>query len=388
MDKLFRFITYVVVAVFASLLTMAFMIREDVTPAAKASKLDELSQLIDTVFIEDSDATALEDAAAEAMVAATGDRWSYYIPASQLQSYKENVNNSYVGIGVTITPSQDPAGFLITEVVPGGPAQEAGILVGDVLVEVAGQDCTDTSADNTKTLVVGEAGTTVDLVVLRDGERVSITAQRREVLVPVTTWVMLDSGYALIQISDFQARCFDETKAAIEEAMTRDAAGLIFDVRYNPGGYKHELVKLLDYILPEGDLFHSEYYTGETSTDTSDADHLEIPMAVLVNPDTYSAAEFFAAALREYHYAEITGEQTVGKGHFQETFELGDGSAAAISTGRYTTPNGVSLEGVGITPDHVVAVDETMYYDIYYGLLDPNEDPQVLAAVDALAGNQ
>lgn len=382
MEKLTKFLSYLLVAILASLATLYFVVPR--LAPTHGSKLDVLESYLDTVFVEDLDMTMVEDQAAEAMIAATGDRWSYYIPASEYRSFTENADNAYVGIGVTISWIDEPAGFEIVSLVEGGPAQEAGLQVHDVLVEVAGNDCTDSTADETKTLVVGLPGSTVDIVVLRDGERIPFTVERRKLLIPVATWTMLDSGYALIHIEDFQSRCAEETIAAIEEATAEGAKGLVFDVRFNPGGYKTELVKILDYILPEGDLFRSELYNGDTSTDTSDASHIEIPMAVLVNGDSYSAAEFFAAALREYDYAVVVGQQTVGKGFFQQTFLLGDGSAASISTGRYYTPKGESLAGVGLTPDYPVDVDDEMYAQIYFGELAYEDDPQVQQAVAAL----
>ena len=164
------------------------------------------------------------------------------------------------------------------------------------------------------------------------------------------------------------------------------AWGLIFDVRNNPGGYKHELVEVLDYLLPEGPLFRSEDYLGNVTVDESDADCLVMPMAVLVNGDSYSAAEFFAAAMGEYEAAVIVGQQTTGKGYFQQTFRLKDGSAVGLSVGKYSTPNGVNLAGVGITPDRVVDVDEETAFEIYAGLMDPNADPQIKAAIEAMKG--
>ena len=131
-------------------------------------------------------------------------------------------------------------------------------------------------------------------------------------------------------------------------------------------------------------MFRSETYDGKTETDTSDAGHIEIPMAVLVNGDSYSAAEFFAAALQEYDYAIVVGEKTCGKGYFQNTITLSDGSAVALSVGKYFTPNGVSLAGVGITPDVTVEVDEDTYAAIYGRTLEPSEDPQLQAAISAL----
>ena len=143
-------------------------------------------------------------------------------------------------------------------------------------------------------------------------------------------------------------------------------------------------MKLLDYLLPAGPLFRSEDYEGTVLVDESDEKCLEIPMAVLVNGGSYSAAEFFAAALSEYEWAVVVGTQTSGKGYFQVTYRLVDGSAVGLSIGKYTTPNGVSLQDVGILPDVVAEVDEQTEYLIYAGSLTPEEDPQIQAAVRAL----
>ena len=144
-------------------------------------------------------------------------------------------------------------------------------------------------------------------------------------------------------------------------------------------------MKLLDYLLPKGTLFRSLYYTGEETVDTSDEKCLPLPMAVLVNGDSYSAAEFFAAALSEYGWAVVVGEPTYGKGYFQEYYELSDGSGVGLSVGKYFTPNGVSLaEAGGLIPEILVEVDDEMEAKIYSGLVEPMEDPQILAAIEAL----
>ena len=209
---------------------------------------------------------------------------------------------------------------------------------------------------------------------------------RKTVQTPVAAYQMLEDNIGLVTIYNFDARCAQETIAVMEELLNQGAEKLIFDVRYNPGGYAHELVKVLDYILPEGDLFRTVDYAGNEDVDRSDEKCLTgIPMVVLINGDSYSAAEFFAAALREYGYAIVVGEQTVGKGYFQQTYELSDGSAVGLSVGKYFTPNGVSLaEAGGLTPDIEVAVTEEEAFNIYAGTLAPEEDPQIQAAVEAL----
>ncbi|MBE6980093.1 MAG: PDZ domain-containing protein [Ruminococcaceae bacterium] len=385
MKKVWQILSYILVAALAALVTLYFF---GASPEdGKASKLDTLSGLIEERFIGEADRTAYEDAAAAAMVAALGDEWSYYIPASQYQAHVESVSNAYVGIGITITVSEDGTGFLITKVNPGGPADEAGMEPGDVIIGIEGQSASGMDAAQARDLVRGEVNTQVRLTVRRENRELEMDVTRMEVLSPVALGQMLPDKIGLITIVNFDDRCYDETKAAIDSLLDQGATALIFDVRNNPGGYKHELVNVLDYLLPAGPLFRSEFYTGEVTVDKSDASCLDIPMAVLVNESSFSAAEFFAAALSEYDAAIVVGQQTYGKGYFQTTIQLGDGSAVGLSVGRYTTPNGVSLAGVGITPDVVVEVDEETDFAIYAGTLEPRDDPQIQAAVDALKAN-
>lgn len=379
MKTIWKIVSYVLVAALASTMTLYLCVQKPET-----SKLDELSELISEKFIGEADKTQYEDAAAEAMVDALGDRWSYYIPANQYQSHVEQMENAYVGIGVTIAVREN-GGFEITKVNVGGPAEEAGIQPGDVIVAVEGQPCEEMTTEEVRNLVRGEENTAVLLTLLREEQTLDVSVLRKQVLTPVATAQMLEQNVGLITISNFDDRCADESVAAIEQLREQGAQSLIFDVRNNPGGYKHELVALLDYLLPEGPLFRSEDYLGNVAVDESDEKYLDMPMAVLVNADSYSAAEFFAAALREYDAAFVVGEQTCGKGYFQSTFQFSDGSAVGLSIGKYTTPKGVSLAGVGITPDIIVEVDEETAYGIYAQTLAPEEDPQIQAAVEELS---
>lgn len=345
-------------------------------------KLLELENLLVERFVDGADSAALQDAAAHAMVEALGDRWSYYIPKEQYQAYVEDKNNSYVGIGVTIQQAEN--GYQVVKVSKDSPAQQAGILPEDIIIAVDDQSVAELSMDEGKALVRGPEGTDVCITVLREGETLTFTMTRCTVKTVVATATMLEDQIGLVTIENFNANCHQETMAAVDQLLQQGAVALIFDVRFNGGGYKREMVNILDDLLPEGPLFCSEYYTGADSVDRSDAQCLELPMAVLINDQSISAAEFFAAALWEYEWAVLVGTQTQGKGHFQETYLLSDGSAVGVSTGRYTTPKGVDLEGVGLTPDIIVEVDEETYFKIYAQTLDPMEDPQILAAINAL----
>lgn len=381
-EKMLRFGSYVLVAVLATVTTLT-MVHLEI--GLQPSKLRELESLIDERFIEDADLEAIEDAAANAMVMATGDRWSYYIPASEYEAYREQSENAYVGVGMTIQAAEDESGFLILEVVPGGPAEEAGIRVKDLLIQVGDTDVRAATIEEVRDLVKGKEGTSVSLTVLRQGTHETVSVQRKKVETPVATFEMLPGNIGLVTIENFDERCAEESIEAIETLLENGAQKLIFDVRNNPGGFASELVALLDYLLPEGDLFRTVRYDGKEHVDQSDADFLDVPMAVLVNASSYSAAEFFGAALREYEAATVVGEQTVGKGYFQTTYQLSDGSAVALSIGKYFTPKGISLANQGLTPDVVVNVEDSVAADIYYGLLPPDRDPQIQAAVKALA---
>ena len=379
--KILRILSYIVVALAASALTLFCVL---MSMQKGQSKLEELENLIMDKFIGEADQTAMEDAAADAMVNALQDRWSYYIPADEFAAYMEQMNNAYVGVGITIQQRQDGKGLDIMEVTKGGPAQEAGLLAEDIVIAVDGQSIEGMELEAIRAKIQGKEGTTVRITVLRGTQEQTFTVTRRTIQTIVASGQMLDDNIGLVTIENFDARCADETIEAIENLLEQGAKKLIFDVRNNPGGYKDELVKVLNYLLPEGVLFRSELYNGKTEQDMSDANCLDVPMVVLVNGNSYSAAEFFAAALRDYDAGIIVGEQTVGKGYFQSTFRLSDGSAVGLSIGKYYTPKGVSLAGVGITPDVQIVLDDETAAKVYYGQLSPMEDPHILAAIQAL----
>lgn len=382
--KLLHALSYVLVALLTASLTLggvAWYLHSQPEPGI--SKLDALESLIQDFFIGDVDQKKIEDAAANAMVSALGDRWSYYIPADQYAAHLERQENAYVGIGITITQLEDGS-LDIRQVAEGGPAEEAGVQYGDRIVGVNGESILELDLDAIKDMIRGEAETTVDLNLMRGSEELTLTVTRRQIKTPVATAKLLDDGIGLVTIVNFNSGCFNETKAAVESLRELGAKKIIFDVRNNPGGYVHELVPTLDYLLPEGPLFRTMDYAGKENVQNSDAAFLDMPMAVLVNGESYSAAEFFAAALMEYDAAVVIGEQTCGKGYFQTTYELPDGSAVGLSIGKYFTPKGISLAGVGITPDVMVPVEEDVFNAIYAGTLDPEEDPQIQAAVTAL----
>ena len=367
------------VAILGSAIVTMQLTRREQTPVE--AKTAEIGAYLDRFFIDDYDEEKLADAAASAMVEATGDRWSYYLTAEEKSSYDEQMRNAYVGIGVTITAQEELGGMRIEAVTADGPAEEAGLLTGDIITEVEGEKTLDLGMTGTRTKVRGEAGTFVTLTILRGEESFPVSVERRSIQTPVATYEMLDGQIGYIKIANFDTRCAEETNAAMDELIAQDAKALIFDVRNNGGGYKNELVKVLDKILPEGILFQSEDYQGSKQIDRSDADCIDLPMAVLVNQDSYSAAEFFAAAIQEYDWGTVVGTKTVGKGNFQTAFTLSDGSMLNLSIGKYYTPQGRSLTDTGITPDVEIALSDEDGAKLYYGQLEKADDAQLQAAI-------
>lgn len=348
-------------------------------------KLDEIVALLNEVYVDGYDTDKLGDYLAQAAVAATGDRWSYYVSAEDYDAFVESNENAYVGIGVTVESSDDLTdGVQITKVTPNSPAEEAGIEADDRIYAVEGETVESLGLDETKNRIRGEEGTEVTLTILRGEKKFDVTVKRASVEVEVVKYSMLDGSIGYIKINNFEANSADRTIEAIDALRGQGAKALVFDLRFNPGGRKDELVRVLDELLPEGPLFRSVDYKGNESVDYSDADCVELPMAVLVNGDSYSAAEFFAAALQEYDWATVVGTKTCGKANYQQTFRLSDGSAVAVSTGHYQTPHGVTLANVGVTPDEIVEVDNKTYLELYKEAVAVKDDAQLQAAIKAV----
>lgn len=380
MKKLDRIMSYVLAALAGCAVTL-FCLRGVVQ---NYSKLQQVEYLIDNRFIGESDMDKAEDYAASAMIASLGDRWSFYLTAEEYAAYQEQLQNAYVGIGITISAEENGQGFLIVSVEKNGGAQSAGLLAGDIILSAAGSSTSGMTTEELRNLIRGEEGTSVQLEILRGEERLTFEIVRSQILTEVVSYQMLEDHIGLVTIRNFDERCSQEAIAAIEDLLAQGADCFLFDVRNNPGGYATELVALLDYLLPEGDLFRTVDYSGHEEVDKSDAACLDMPIAVVCNSESYSAAEFFPAAIQEYGAGTIVGTPTCGKGYFQYTYVLKDGSAVGLSVGKYYTPNGNSLIDVGIQPDVLVEVDDQTQVAIASGTLAPEDDPQIQAAVEVL----
>ena len=376
-------LSYIATAIVTCGLTI-FLIQRQIP----STKLITLENLILELFPNEVDRTEMEDAAADAMVAALGDRWSYYIPASEYDRLMESMENSFVGIGITLTDAQLTGSFQVQAVIPESPADQAGMQKDDVIIQVNGEAVEGLSLSELSDRIRGEIGTQVSITLRRQEAVVTLNVTRNRIDTVVAKGNLLDGTIGYVRIENFVARSAQETLAVIEDLISQGATKLILDVRFNSGGYEEELVKILDYLLPEGTLVSNRDKEGKTETFESDAEFLDMPMAVLINEESYSAAELFAAVLREYDAAQIVGSRTVGKGYYQNLFRLNDGSAVDLSVGRYFTSKGENLEGIGLIPDVEVPMDDADFEALYYGILDQDQDVQLQAAVELLMADE
>ncbi len=354
------------------------------TQETRYKKLKEVTDIVDKYYVGDyEEADALELAAA-GYVAGLGDVWSGYYTAEQTASIREEESNQYVGIGVSYGIQEDNL-YEITAVTPGGPADKAGMLPGDRLLTADGVDVnTLESPDDLGALVKGEVGTLVTITVDRAGEELTFQLTRDTILVYSVTSQLLEGSVGYIAISDFNSNVEKEFRSHMESLTAQGAKAFVFDVRNNPGGYVSVMHDMLDSLLPEGPVITMVDKAGTEMPLTSDKACLEVPMAVITNAYSISAAEFFAAALQEYGMATVVGEKTGGKGYSQQTFMLSDGSSVNLSTTRYYTPKGNSLAETGVTPDQTVELSVEDLSLLLSGKLEPAEDEQLQAALQTV----
>lgn len=342
-------------------------------------------RIVQQSYVGEADPAELTDTALGAAIG-TLDRWSYYMTGEQYEDYQDFSNNRYRGIGVTIQLNTERGGYEIMALTKDGPAARAGVRIGDVITVCQGEDVSGGTTDDLKALIQSAYGGTVTLTLLGADDTLRVVeVDCEDIAVEAVTWQLMDDGFGYIRLENFEAGVADSAIEAVDALVEQGAAGIVFDVRSNPGGRVSELCRLLDHLVPEGDLFIRADKAGHESVDRSDDEWVDIPLAVVVNADSYSAAEFFAAALREYDRALVAGEATTGKGRSQVTYVLADGSAVHLSRYVYLTPERVDLAAAGgLVPDAEAALDDEQTTLFAAGELDPAEDPQIQAAVGTL----
>lgn len=348
----------------------------------KYAKLIRLEDIIRKNFVFDIDDQKLQDWTLSGLVYGIDDPYSYYMDAETYSDMSASLEGNFVGIGVRVNYAGDSGLIRIIQVMKGSPAEAAGLLPGDLITVVEGEDVVDIGYDAAVDKLLGEEGTVAVFTVSRDGEALDFSVVRKSFATTTVEYRMLDSGYGYIQIQEFDYPTYDQFKGAVEDLTAQGAKGLVFDVRNNPGGELGTICDILDMLVPEGNIIQIVYKDGTTETEKSDASEINLPLAVLVNGETYSAAELFAATLRDYNKALLVGEKTFGKGCMQTVFPLGDGTAVNLTNALYNPPSGNNYHGIGVFPHIEVELPKELQYKAYY--LTYDEDVQLQRAVAAL----
>ncbi len=346
---------------------------------AEYKDFKEVSDIVDKYFVGDYDKDKMMQSALKGYIDGMGDQWSSYLTPEEYDQVLEKREGVYAGVGITVSAGGADNTYTVTAVTEDSPAAKAGIKVLDVLVAVDGENASGLSYDDLNDKVRGEPGTEVTLTMLRAGQQSKYTLKRQEVQAPGVKAQMLEGDIGVIRIESFSKNVDKEFEQKLQGLIDQGAKGLVFDVRFNPGGFVEVLVDMLDRLLPKGTIISITDKEGNSQTYSSDESCIDLPMAVLTNEYSISAAEFFAACLQEYGVATVVGEPTMGKGYAQSMIPLSDGAAVNISVSRYYTPKGVSLAGVGIQPDDEIALSGEKLTNFY--TLTPQEDDQLQEAL-------
>ena len=342
-------------------------------------KIDMILSYLRAYYLNDLDDQMIEDALAKGLMENIGDKYAQYYTEEEFDTLMEEMNGSYAGIGVQIVMTDDNQ-VEVYKVFKDSPAQEAGVQIKDLIVEAAGVRDFET-LDELVSLVRGEIGTTVDLVIERGGEELAMTIERREIETESIYYEMLSDTVGYLQIAEFNTSTVQQFEDAIEALEASGMTAIIMDLRDNPGGDYDSVVAICDRVLPEGVIVSVEDRQGGIFTENSDANCLNIPIVILVNENTASAAELFTMTLKDYDMAQIVGTTTYGKGIVQSIFRLIDGSGLKFTTEKYYGPKGNCIQDEGIEPDYIVEFPEEVYED---GVITREEDIQLQKAAELL----
>ena len=333
---------------------------DDEPPAPRtAGVIDEAADRIVAKAARPLDRDALERAAVEGMLRALGDRWSTYYGKSEFTSFQSALEGHYSGVGLWLrgVPGSvaGGGGVEVGSVQPGSPADQAGLLTGDVLLRVAATDVTTADVPTTAGLLRGEEGTTVLVAVRRGSATRTVRLARAMFSTDDVVVERLAGGISRVAITAFTRGVGRDVARAMAAEGPDRTGGVVLDLRDNPGGLLDEAVSVASVFLDGGPVVSYERRGAKPRTlDAFEGGDTATPLVVLVNPSTASAAEVVAGALQDRNRAVVVGTRTYGKGSVQEPSTLSDGSALELTVGRYLTPSGRALDGVGIEPDVVV----------------------------------
>lgn len=323
------------------------------------SEFTKVEGIIKENYLRDFKMEDLQYAGLKAMVAALDDPYSVYYTPEEFAAFKQEASGEYYGLGMVISKDESTGLSKVEYFFEGSSAEEAGVKVGDFIISVNGEDVTNMSLQEIGKLCIGEEGTSLKMGVLRGEEAMELEIVRRAVTRDMVKYKMLDDGIGYMQIIQFGGNCEELFAKAMDSFKEQGAKGIVIDLRDDPGGYLTTVVNVLNKLLPEGTLVYTEDKQGRRETWSSDTDCIDLPVAVVVNGNTASAAEIFAGAVQDYGYGPVVGTTTYGKGVVQVVIPIqSTGAGLKITTSQYFTPSGRTIDKNGIYPDYYVDIQQ------------------------------
>ncbi|MCL2352385.1 MAG: S41 family peptidase [Firmicutes bacterium] len=350
------------------------------------AKLSEIYSVLDRHSINDFNKDELREDMYRGLVAGIGDPYSAYFDKTSLESFMQQTEGSYAGIGAVV--SVDPDDGKVTIVLPyeGSPSAEAGLIPGDKILKVDGIDVSASSLSDVTSLTKGAPGSKVTLTISRAsaGRTFDVTLTRAKIDIPTVSYKMLDNRIGYIRLTAFDRVTTAQYQNALSDLKKQNMKGLVIDLRNNPGGLLDVVCQITDTLVPKGVITYTEDKSGNKDYKYSSGNAIDMPLAVLVNGNSASASEVLSGAVKDYGVGALVGTKTFGKGIVQNLYTLSDGSAVKVTIAKYYTPNGVCIQGEGIIPDYVVDMDADLSLRI--PSLTPEEDVQLQKAVEVVNG--
>jgi carboxyl-terminal processing protease len=379
-----------VISVLTTLIVISFVFRvglfnispggEDALPVSEFSNVENI---IENYYLHDYDMKEIQYAGLKAMVEALDDPYSVYYTPEEFESFKQDASGEYFGMGMVISMDEKAKLAKVEYFFEGSSAEEAGVKVGDLIYSVNGEDMAGKTLQQVSQRCLGEEGTSLNIGIKRGDEILEFEIIRRAVEKKMIDYKMLDDGIGYMQIVQFGGNCEQLFSEAMDYFQRSGAEGIVIDLRDNPGGYLSTVVNVLDKLLPEGTLVYTEDKNGKKETWSSNASCIDLPITLIVNGNTASAAEIFAGAVQDFGYGEVVGTTTYGKGVVQVVLPIeSTGGGIKITTSQYYTPSGRTIDKNGIYPDHYVKLQQDF-------ILNPKsysfeEDAQVQKAIEVL----
>lgn len=343
------------------------------------NKLSVLEQYIDYFYYKSSEITEeeKENGMYKGLFESLGDVYSCYYTPEEYKLLEEQTQGVYYGIGAYVSRDVETGFCAISGVIKNSPAEEAGLMEGDIIYKVNGEDMTGLELDEVVSNIRGEEGSEVTLTLVRDGKNMEVTLTRARVNTPTVDSEMLQDGIGYLQITEFDDVTTEQFNENMAQLKAEGMKGLIIDLRGNPGGNVTTVCAIAEQLLPEGLIFYMKDKDGNKTEYKCEGADFDLPLVVLVNEYSASAAEILSGAVKDAGIGKLVGKKTFGKGIVQNVIPLEDGSAIKLTIANYYTRGGNDIHLRGVEPDVEVDLDTDAY-------LDDGTDTQLDKALEVL----